>query len=127
MPSTFRIPKATITGLYGKVLAAVRPADASARSPTTPTSYWHHRQVLKAILGFERKVAEVGRASTRPSSPTPSWPAPARSAAAGAWTSATSWPTTTGWTWPRCARCRAGASPTCSRRSSATSWSTPRR
>ena len=60
MPSTFRIPKATITGLYGKVLSAYARR-TYGEIPDNAYVYWHHRKVLKAVLGFEQKVAKWDR------------------------------------------------------------------
>jgi alkylhydroperoxidase family enzyme len=60
MPSTFRIPKATITGLYGKVLSAYARR-TYGEVPDNAYVYWHHRKVLKAVLGFEQKVAKWDR------------------------------------------------------------------
>ena len=37
------------------------PGAPTARSPTTPTSCWHHRGVLKAVFSFEQKVAKWDR------------------------------------------------------------------
>lgn len=60
MPSTFRIPKAPITGLYGKVLSAYARR-TYGEVPDNAYVYWHHRPVLKAVLGFERKVSRWDR------------------------------------------------------------------
>ena len=60
MPSTFRIPKATITGLYGKVLSAYARR-TYGQIPDNVYVYWHHRKALKAVLGFEQKVAKWDR------------------------------------------------------------------
>ena len=60
MPSTFRIPKASITGLYGKVLSAYARR-TYGEVPDNAHVYWHHRKVLKAVLGFEQKVAKWDR------------------------------------------------------------------
>jgi alkylhydroperoxidase family enzyme len=60
MPSTFRIPKATITGLYGKVLSGYARR-TYGQVPDGVHVYWHHRKVLKAVLGFEQKVAKWDR------------------------------------------------------------------
>lgn len=60
MPSTFRIPKAAITGLHGKVLTAWTRR-TYGQVPDNAYVYWHHRPVLKAVLGFERKVATWDR------------------------------------------------------------------
>jgi alkylhydroperoxidase family enzyme len=60
MPSTFRIPKATITGLYGKVLSTYARR-TYGEIPDNAYVYWHNRKVLKAVLGFEQKVAKWDR------------------------------------------------------------------
>lgn len=57
MPSTFRIPKATITGLYGKALSAYARR-TYGEIPDNAYVYFHHQPVLKAVLGFERKVTK---------------------------------------------------------------------
>ncbi len=57
MASTFRIPKAEITGIYGRVLAAYTRR-AWGQVPDNAHVLWHHRKVLKAVLGFEGKVAK---------------------------------------------------------------------
>lgn len=60
MPSTFRIPKAPITGLYGRFLSAYARR-TYGEIPDNAYVYWHHRPVLKAVLGFEQKVARWDR------------------------------------------------------------------
>ena len=60
MPSTFRIPKATVTGLYGKALS-VYARRAYGQIPDNAYVLWHHHKVLKAVLGFEQKVAKWDR------------------------------------------------------------------
>lgn len=60
MPSTFRIPKAAISGLHGKALSAWARR-TYGQVPDNAYVYWHHRPVLKAVLGFERKVATWDR------------------------------------------------------------------
>lgn len=60
MPSTFRIPKAPINGLYGKVLTWYTRR-TFGEVPDNAYVYFHHRPVLKAILGFEGKVAKWDR------------------------------------------------------------------
>ena len=57
MPSTFRIPKATITGLYGKVMSAYARR-TFGQVPDGLYVYFHHKPLLKAVLGFEGKVAK---------------------------------------------------------------------
>ena len=56
MPSTFRIPKAPISGLYGKVMS-IYARRTFGEIPDNAYVYFHQRQVLKAVLGFEGKVA----------------------------------------------------------------------
>ena len=55
MPSTFRIPKAPITGLYGRLMTAYARR-TWGEVPDNGYVYFHHRKVLKAVLGFERRV-----------------------------------------------------------------------
>lgn len=56
MPSTFRIPKARVTGLYGKVMSAYARR-TYGQIPDNAYVLWHHRPVLKAVLKFEQRVA----------------------------------------------------------------------
>lgn len=56
MPSTFRIPKAEITGLYGQLMKRFT-VKTWGQIPDNGYVYFHHRQVLKAIMSFEGKVA----------------------------------------------------------------------
>ena len=60
MPSTFRIPKAAITGLQGRALS-LYARRAYGQVPDNAYVYWHHRKVLRAVLRFERKVATWNR------------------------------------------------------------------
>lgn len=60
MPSTFRIPKAEITGLYGAVMSAYARR-TWGQIPDTAYVVWHHRPVLKAIFAFEGKVSKWDR------------------------------------------------------------------
>lgn len=57
MPSTFRIPKASITGLYGKVLTTVTRR-TFGEIPDNAYVYFHNKPVLKAVIGFEGKVSK---------------------------------------------------------------------
>ena len=57
MPSTFRIPATPLTGLYGRFLAAYARR-TYGEVPDNALVYFHHRPVLKAVLGFEQKVAK---------------------------------------------------------------------
>jgi len=56
MPSTFRIPQAPLTGLYGRLMAAYARR-VYGEVPDNGYVLLHHKPVLKAVLGFERKVA----------------------------------------------------------------------
>lgn len=56
MPSTFRIPKARVTGLYGKAMSAYARR-TYGQIPDNAYVLWHHRPVLKAVLKFEQRVA----------------------------------------------------------------------
>jgi len=54
--STFRVPKASITGAYGAaVLWFCRRTFGEV--PDNLYVFWHNRKVLKATLSFEQKVA----------------------------------------------------------------------
>ena len=57
MPSTFRIPKAPITGLYGRALEWYARR-TYGQVPDGAYVYFHHKPVLKAVFGFEGKVAK---------------------------------------------------------------------
>ncbi len=57
MPSTFRIPKARITGLYGKVMSAYARR-TFGEIPDGLYVYFHHKPLMKAVIGFEGKVAK---------------------------------------------------------------------
>ena len=57
MPSTFRIPKAPITGLYGRCMSAYARR-TYGQVPDNAYVYFHHEAVLKAVLGFEGKVSK---------------------------------------------------------------------
>lgn len=57
MPSTFRIPKATVSGLYGKAMSAYARR-TYGQIPDNAYVLWHHRPVLKAVLKFEQRVAK---------------------------------------------------------------------
>lgn len=56
MPSTFRIPKARVTGLYGKAMSAYARR-TYGQIPDNAYVLWHHRPVLKAVLKLEQRVA----------------------------------------------------------------------
>lgn len=56
MPSSFRIPAATIDGAYGAVLTRVARR-TWGQVPDNAHVLWHNRPVLKAVLGFEQRIA----------------------------------------------------------------------
>ncbi len=55
--STFRIPKATITGLYGRALSAYARR-SWGQVPDNAYVLWHNKKVMKAVFSFEQKVAK---------------------------------------------------------------------
>jgi AhpD family alkylhydroperoxidase len=57
MPSTFRIPAATMSGPYAGLLKAYARR-TWGEVPDTAYVVWHHKKVMNAVLGFERKVAK---------------------------------------------------------------------
>ena len=57
MTSTFRIPKATISGVYGAAMSAYARR-TWGQVPDNAYVLWHHRKVLRTVLGFEGKVAK---------------------------------------------------------------------
>ena len=56
MPSTFRIPKAELTGLYGAVVRLVSRR-MYGEVPDVGYVYFHHKPLLRAVTGFESRVA----------------------------------------------------------------------
>jgi alkylhydroperoxidase family enzyme len=60
MPSTFRIPKAEVRGLYGKAMATYARR-TYGQIPDNAYVMWHHRPALKAWLAFESKVAKLDK------------------------------------------------------------------
>ena len=57
MPSNFRIPKARLDGAYGAVMTRVAQR-MWGQVPDTAHVLWHNKPVLKAVFGFEKKVAK---------------------------------------------------------------------
>jgi len=55
MPSTFRIPKAEISGLYGALMKRFATR-MFGKIPDGGYVYFHHKPLLKAVMGFEAKV-----------------------------------------------------------------------
>ncbi len=60
MPSTFRIPQAPISGLYGAAVAAYCRR-VYGQVPDGAHVYFHHRRVFKDVMSFERKVSKWGQ------------------------------------------------------------------
>jgi AhpD family alkylhydroperoxidase len=60
MASTFRIPKASITGLYGRVLSTYARRTFGA-IPDNAYVLFHHKDVLKAVLKLEGRVSKWDR------------------------------------------------------------------
>ena len=58
MPSTFRIPKAPITGLYGRFMTAYAKRKLGGEFPDNGYVYFHNKAVLKAVMSFEGKVSK---------------------------------------------------------------------
>jgi alkylhydroperoxidase family enzyme len=56
MSSSFRIPRAEITGLYGRLLTTYARR-TWGKVPDPAHVYWHNRRVMRSVLGFERRVA----------------------------------------------------------------------
>ncbi|HEU4512713.1 MAG TPA: carboxymuconolactone decarboxylase family protein [Nocardioidaceae bacterium] len=59
MASSFRIQKARMSGVSGRVLAAYARR-TYGEVPDTAYVLWHHRPALKAVMALERKVARFG-------------------------------------------------------------------
>jgi alkylhydroperoxidase family enzyme len=59
--STFRIPKAEITGVYGAVMKLFAKKMLGGEFPDNGYVYFHNKPVLKAILSFEGKVKKWNR------------------------------------------------------------------
>ena len=57
MASTYRIPKAELTGAYGRLLETVTRR-IWGKVPDNLYVAFHHRPVMNAVFGFERKVAK---------------------------------------------------------------------
>ncbi len=57
MSSRFRIRKAEITGLYGRVLTAYCNR-TFGQVPDNLYVFWHNRKVLNSVLRFEKKVTK---------------------------------------------------------------------
>jgi AhpD family alkylhydroperoxidase len=58
MSSTFRVPKAELTGGYGRALEWYARR-TYGEVPDNAYVLWHNRPLLKAVFGFEKKVAKL--------------------------------------------------------------------
>jgi alkylhydroperoxidase family enzyme len=58
MPSTFRIPKADLTGPYGALVRLFARKRLGGEMPDNAYVYFHQKQVLKAVMTFEGKVSK---------------------------------------------------------------------
>ena len=56
--STFRIPKAPVTGVYGALMKLFAKRMLKAEFPDNGYVYFHHVPVLKAVMSFEGKVGK---------------------------------------------------------------------
>lgn len=56
MPSQFRIPKAAIDGAYGALMTRFARR-TWGQVPDNAHVLWHHKPLMRAVLGFEQKVA----------------------------------------------------------------------
>src|SRR5690242_15886761 len=54
--STFRIPKAPVTGAYGALMRLVAKRMLGGEFPDNGYVYFHNKPVLKAVMSFEQKV-----------------------------------------------------------------------
>ncbi len=59
--STFRIPKAEVTGLYGAMMKLFAKKLLGGEFPDNGYVYFHNKPVLKAIMSFEGKVDKWDR------------------------------------------------------------------
>ena len=59
--STFRIPKAEITGVYGALMKMFASKQLGGELPDGGYVYFHHKPLLKAVMSFEGKVKKWNR------------------------------------------------------------------
>ena len=59
--STFRIPKADVTGLFGALMRRYAKKRLGGEFPDNGYVYFHHLPLLKAVMSFEGKVAKWDR------------------------------------------------------------------
>lgn len=58
MPSTFRIPKADLSGWFGRVMSAYA-RHTYGEVPDVAYIFLHHGPLTRAVFGFERKMARL--------------------------------------------------------------------
>lgn len=58
MPSTFRIPKADLSGLFGRVMSAYAKR-TYGEIPDVAYVFMHHGPLTRAVFGFERKMTKL--------------------------------------------------------------------
>ena len=61
MPSTFRIPKAEVTGAYGAMIRMLAKRMLGGEMPDNVYVYFHSKPILKAVMSFEGKVRKWDR------------------------------------------------------------------
>ena len=88
MADDARVPKTQITGIYGGLLK-VAMRKMLGQVPEWAEVMWHNPRVFKDLMGFGRKAEKWDRIDPNLAS-FARWLRPARSAAASAWTLATS-------------------------------------
>ena len=54
--STFRIPKAEVTGAFGALMKLYARKKLGGEFPDNGYVYFHHKPVLKTVLSFKGKV-----------------------------------------------------------------------
>ncbi len=59
--STFRIPKAAVTGAYGAMMKMYAKRMLGDEFPDNGYVYFHHKPLLKAVMSFEGKVKKWDR------------------------------------------------------------------
>lgn len=59
--STFRIPRAEISGLYGAAMKMYARRKLGGELPDGTYVYFHHKSLLKDVMGFEGKVKKWNR------------------------------------------------------------------
>ena len=76
-PARSGSPRPRSPALYGAMMKLFAKRMLGGEFPDNGYVYFHHKPVLKAVMSASRARSRSGTRSTRTSSPTPSWPAPA--------------------------------------------------